>query len=154
MLGLYARTAQIGSSAAQSGSVGRGLPDRRGVREDAGLTELTIHVGEGVAATGRRFVSAWKRAEAGEAVSERHLAFATLRDAARVLTPERLALLRAIHQRPGSSVRALAEAVGRDYRNVHGNVRVLVEAGLADRDGLGGISADYDAISVEMGIAL
>lgn len=118
------------------------------------MTELKIHIGGGPEAMGRRFVSAWRRAEAGERVDERHLTFATLEDAAKVLTPKRLELLRAIHRRPAASVRALAEALGRDYKNVHGDVRALTDAGLLDRDDLGGLSADYDAIAVEMAIAL
>jgi predicted transcriptional regulator len=118
------------------------------------MSELKIHIGGDVEAMGRRFVSAWRRAEAGQEVNERHLTFATFKEAASVLSPRRLELLRAIHRRPAASVRALAEAVGRDYKNVHGDVRILVEAGLVDRDDLGGISADYDAIAVEMAIAL
>ena len=118
------------------------------------MTELTIHVGEGMEEMGRRFVSAWKRAEAGQTVNERHLTFATRQDAARVLSPKRLELLRQIHRHPAGSVKALAEAVGRDYKNVHMDVQALADAGLIDRDDLGGISADYDAISVAMAIAL
>jgi len=118
------------------------------------MTALKIHVGEGAEAMGRRFVSAWKRAEAGQEGSERHLTFATLQDAARVLSPKRLELLREIHRRPAASVRALADLVGRDYKNVHVDVQALADAGLIDRDDLGGITADYDAISVEMAIAL
>jgi len=118
------------------------------------MTELRIHVGEGPEAMGRRFVAAWRCAEAGEEVRERHLTFATLQDAAKMLTPKRLELLRAIHRQPVRSVRALAEALDRDYKNVHGDVRALTEAGLLDRDDLGGLVADYDAIAVEMAIAL
>lgn len=118
------------------------------------MTELRVHVGEGPGAMGRRFASAWRRAEAGEQVRERHLTFATLEDAARVLTPKRLELLRAIHRQPARSVRALAEALGHDYKNVHGDVRALTEAGLLDRDDLGGLVADYDGITVEMAVAL
>jgi predicted transcriptional regulator len=118
------------------------------------MTELKIHVGEGMAEMGQRFVRAWRRAEAGREVDERHLTFASLQDAARILSPRRLELLRAVHRQPAASVRALAAAVGWDYKNVHGDIEALTAAGLVDRDDLGGIRADYDAISVEMAIAL
>jgi len=118
------------------------------------MTKLEIHVGEGMAEMGRRFVSAWRRAEAGEPVEERHLTFASLQDAAHVLSPRRLELLREIHRRPARSVRQLAEALGRDYKNVHADVGTLLAAGLLDRDDLGGLSAGYDAIAVEIAIVL
>lgn len=118
------------------------------------MAELKIHVGEDMEEIGRRFVSAWKRTEAGEAASERHLTFATLQDAARVLSPKRLELLRALHKQPAAGVKASAEAVGRDCKDVHADVQTLPSAGLIDRDDTGGIAADDDAISVEMAIAL
>ena len=43
---------------------------------------------------------------------------------------------------------------GRDYKNVHGDVQALLTAGLVDLDDLGHLVADYDAIAVEMAIAL
>ena len=118
------------------------------------MTKLEIHVGEDAAAMGRRFVDAWHRAEAGDATPERHLTFASLQDAARVLSPRRLDLLRAIHRHPAQSVRKLAETLGRDYKNVHADVATLLDSGLLDRDDMGAITASYDAISVEIAIAL
>lgn len=118
------------------------------------MADLKIHIGEDASDMGRRFVAAWKRLEGGAPVDERHLTFASLQDAAKVLTPKRIALLRALHGRPVPSVRALAESVTRDYKNVHEDVRVLLAAGLIDRDDLGGLRADYDGITVAMEIAL
>ena len=46
---------------------------------------------------------------------------------------------------------ALAKELGRDYKNVHGDVTALVEAGLLDRDdATGALSTDYDRVKVEL----
>jgi predicted transcriptional regulator len=71
----------------------------------------------------------------------------------RVLTPKRLELLRHLHQAPAKSIRALAQAVGRDYRRVHEDVEALEAAGLIDRD-KNGLRADYDAFDVQMRMVL
>jgi len=48
-------------------------------------------------------------------------------------------------------VRALAKALGRDYRNVHADVQALMAAGLLDTAD-GGVRADYDAIETRIAI--
>ncbi|MEI9987151.1 MAG: hypothetical protein WDN69_30785 [Aliidongia sp.] len=120
------------------------------------MSKLQVHVGKsaGVAAMGERFASAWRRASAGETVDERHLSFGTLEEAATILTPRRLELLREIHRAPAANVRALATALGRNYKNVHGDVQELLTAGAIDRDDAGALHADYDGIAVELAIAL
>lgn len=40
-----------------------------------------------------------------------------------------------IHRQPARSVRELAQALGRDYKNFHGDVAVLEAAGLLLRKG-------------------
>lgn len=50
-----------------------------------------------------------------------------------------------------TSIRALAAALGRDYRNVHADVQALAGAGLLDnRDS--GVRADHDAIETTIAI--
>jgi predicted transcriptional regulator len=68
---------------------------------------------------GERFVSAWHRLERGEKVRERHVTFPNLPSMLNALTPKRLELLRDVHRKPASSVKALAERLGRDYKRVH-----------------------------------
>ena len=51
------------------------------------------------------------------------------------------------------SIRALAIALGRDYRRVHEDVSALVQAGLLDRDE-SGLHADYEAVKTETAVAL
>ena len=99
----------------------------------------------------RRFVDAWHRAERGEKFQECHLAFESWDTLARVLTRRRMELLRYVRRHEVASVRALAKALGRDYSNVHADVRALAAAGLLDADN-GRVRADYDAIETKIAI--
>jgi predicted transcriptional regulator len=115
-----------------------------------------VHVGDALDDMGRRFVGAWHRAERGELTgenAERHVGFETFETFARIMTPKRLALLRHVHRHPARSVRALAAALGRDYRRVHADVEALAGAGLLDRDERG-LRADYETVRMETKIAL
>jgi predicted transcriptional regulator len=69
------------------------------------------------------------------------------------MTPKRLELLRHVHRHPARSIRALAAALGRDYRRVHPDVEALAAAGLSDRDEHG-LRADYRTVKMETTIAL
>lgn len=103
-----------------------------------------------------RVVDAWHRAERGELSetnAERHVGFATFESFARVMTPRRLELLRHVHRYPARSIRALALALGRDYRRVHEDVEALVNAGLLDKDETG-LHADYETVRMETRIAM
>ena len=115
--------------------------------------ELQVHIGETIDDMGRRFVDAWHRAERAELTvedAERHVGFETF---AQVMTPKRLDLLRHVHRHPARSIRALAAALGRDYRRVHADVEALAGAGLLDRDEHG-LRADYRTVKMETTIAL
>ena len=57
-----------------------------------------------------------------------------------------------MHRHRARSIRALAIALGRDYRRVHEDVAALVEAGLLDRDE-SGLHADYEAVKIETRVA-
>ena len=114
---------------------------------------VQIRVGETMEDLGARFVDAWRRMERGEIVDEKHISFETWEMMVRVLSPTRLALLRHVHRHPAKSVRALAVALGRDYRRVNEDVAALEGAGLLDR-GSEGVRADYDVFDVKMRLAL
>ena len=97
----------------------------------------------------RRFVDAWHRAERGETFHERHLAFESWEALARVMTGKRMELLHYVRRHQVTSVRALAKALGRDYSNVHADVRALTAAGLLDTAD-GRLQADYDVIETRI----
>jgi predicted transcriptional regulator len=118
--------------------------------------ELQVHIGDSLDDMGRRFVDAWRRAERGELTernAERHVGFETFETFSRVMTPRRLELLRHVHRHRARSIRALAIALGRDYRRVHQDVEALVQAGLLDRDEEG-LHADYETLKMETRLAL
>jgi predicted transcriptional regulator len=85
--------------------------------------------------------------------AERHVGFETLETFAQIMTPKRLALLRHVHRHPAPSIRALAAALGRNYRRVHADVEALAGVGLLDRNEQG-LHADYRTVKMEMTIAL
>jgi len=118
--------------------------------------ELQVHIGDTLDDMGRRFVDAWHRAEHGELTqenAERHVGFETFETFSRTMTPRRLDLLRHVHRHPARSIRALAIALGRDYRRVHEDVETLAQAGLLDRDEQG-LHADYETLKMETRFAL
>jgi predicted transcriptional regulator len=99
----------------------------------------------------RRAIDAWHRAERGETFHERHLAFENWDTLARVLTGKRMELLAYVRRNEVRSIRALAQALGRDYRNVHADVKALEAAGLVENTPKG-VRADYDAIETRIAI--
>lgn len=116
------------------------------------MSDVKITVGGAIEdAAARRFVDAWHRAERGEVFCEHHLAFESWDTLARVLTAERLELLRYVRRHEVASVRALAKALARDYPSVHADVEALTAAGLLDATE-GGLRADYDAIETKIAI--
>lgn len=100
------------------------------------MSKLLIHVGGSFADDARRVLAAVARAEGGETVApESHISFESWETFFRILTPSRVAVLRHIHLHRPRSVRALANALGRDYRRVHDDVVALMDAGLIERQG-------------------
>ena len=117
---------------------------------------VRVHVGDTLEEAGRRFVDAWRRTERGELTpetAEAHVGFESFETMVRVLSPKRLELLRHVHKHPAKNIRALAQALGRDYRRVHEDVEALEAAGLLDRD-KEGVRAEYDAFDVRMRVSL
>ncbi len=117
---------------------------------------VRVHVGDTLEEVGQRFVDAWHRAERGELTPETaevHVGFESFETMVRVLSPKRLELLRHVHKHPARSIRALAQALGRDYHRVHEDVEALEAAGLLDRD-KEGVRAEYDAFDVRMRVEI
>src|SRR3972149_11013140 len=94
-------------------------------------TEISIGGGRQALA---QFARTWRRASGGERLPEAtpRLEFASLAELLSALTPKRLALLDALAAQSGLSIRAVAGKLGRDYKNVHGDVSVLTERGLVE----------------------
>jgi predicted transcriptional regulator len=100
------------------------------------MNKLQIHVGGSFSDDAARILAAAARAETDRPVeAESHVSFEDWETFFRVLSPTRIALLRYIHAHDVPSVRSLSQAVGRDYRRVHGDVDALLAAGLIERRG-------------------
>ena len=77
------------------------------------------------------FRETFKAVEAGRRVSRREGVYFTSIEAARnLLTPNRLALLRAIRARRQGSIYELANIAGRDLKHVQDDLRLLERSGL------------------------
>ncbi len=113
-------------------------------------TQVTVG-GDFIEEAKRQAIDAWHRAERGEKFVERHLAFESWDALSRVLTGKRVELLGYVRRHEVTSVRALAKALGRDYSNVHADVKALAGAGLLESNAKG-VRADYDAIETRIAI--
>jgi predicted transcriptional regulator len=90
----------------------------------------------------------------GEAVAtQAHLSFPDMETLLTVLSPKRFALLRTLRQRGPSSVRALAGAAARDYKAVHGDVAVLIENGLIERQAVDRVAVLWDSVHADFRLA-
>jgi predicted transcriptional regulator len=107
--------------------------------------KLQIHIGGTLQDSKRRVLDAVARSKRGETVSENHLTFENWEALAKVMSGKRQQMLRYLHEHPTSSIRALAKALGRDYKRVHSDVQALSFAGLIERNGKE-LHADYDTI--------
>ncbi|MEL6061652.1 MULTISPECIES: HVO_A0114 family putative DNA-binding protein [unclassified Methylobacterium] len=98
--------------------------------------EITFVIGGSVEDMRARFLSAVRRAEAGEAVEpERVVTFENWATFLKTFSAARIALLEALAAGPADSINALAGALGRNYRRVHDDVAALERAGLLKRTG-------------------
>jgi predicted transcriptional regulator len=114
------------------------------------MSKVKLHTGS-IDDMGRRFVGAWKRASAGKRVDETHLTFLDLESMLATLSPKRLDLLRHVRRQGPASIKAIAEGLGRDYKNVHADVQALLAAGLLEKDGAR-IVAPWDEVSASLAL--
>jgi predicted transcriptional regulator len=67
----------------------------------------------------------------------------------KVLAPRRLEVLRAMTGAGPLATREVARRVGRDVKTVHGDIQMLLKAGVIDRTENGQILCPYDAVHVD-----
>ena len=116
------------------------------------MNEVRLHI-EGLDGFIRRSLEMARRLDQGDReAAESDLSFESMAGLLKVLTPNRWQLLRVLHGRGASSVRALAQALGRDYRGVHTDVATLIDSGLIARDGRGAIHVPWSRITAEMAL--
>jgi len=114
---------------------------------------LKVRVGS-IASALDRFEATWNKAARGEKIPAEHvLTFANLQLLLRTLTPARWTLLERLRADGPLSVNELARRLGRDYKNVHGDVKRLAELDLIDRRKDALVSVAWDVVRAEMRLA-
>ena len=82
------------------------------------------------------------------------MSFASMELFLKLMTPNRWSLLRALRQSGASSIRALSQRLGRDYRGVHADVAALLDAGLIKRQSNTKIYVPWKKITAEMDVEM
>ena len=85
----------------------------------------------------------------GRAEREARISFATSELLWEVLTAKRWELLKVLCGAGPLSIREAARRIGRDVKAVHGDITVLLEAGVLTRASDGRIEFPFDAVKVE-----
>ena len=115
--------------------------------------QITIGAGD-AATTAKGFIDAWKLAERGEMIQEKHrLNFENLEVLLKTLTPGRWKLLKKLRVNGPMSIRALANNLKRDYKNVHTDVRRLENLGLIGRTKNDRIEVPWDIVEARLLLA-
>jgi predicted transcriptional regulator len=93
---------------------------------------------------GRRALAAFKGKKQGADIS-----FASIELLWKVLSPKRWEIIRAMTGQGPMPIREAARRVGRDVKAVHGDIHVLLNAGVLDKTKDGLIQFPYDSIHVD-----
>ena len=81
------------------------------------------------------------------------ISFGSIKDLFAAITEKRLELLRHVAEHPDTlNTRQLAQALGRDYKNVYTDVSQLEELGLIEKGEKGVLSVPYDEIVIHAGL--
>jgi len=97
-------------------------------------------------------VDTWYKVKAGKKITPR-LSFGSIKDLFSAITEKRLELLRYVAERQGTlNTRQLAQALGRDYKNIHTDVSALEELGLIEKGDKGVLTVPYDEIVIHAGL--
>jgi predicted transcriptional regulator len=95
----------------------------------------------------KRVARAWRHAGGGKP-TEPTIGVASIAELTALLSPKRMDLLRHVAENPQLSIRALAQGLRRDYKNVHTDVTDLEARHLLTRNRDGKVKAPYDEIVI------
>ena len=117
------------------------------------MENMNIHIetGDETMVRALELAAAVDRGEDFEA--QAHFSFPNLETLLTILTPKRFTLLGTLRRMGPSSVRAVAGAVGRDYKAVHTDVAVLIEYGLIERQAKDRVAVLWDHVHADMRLA-
>lgn len=93
--------------------------------------KITVRTG-GLEEAAKEFIDIWHQVEQGHAPQApiEKISFKDQRLLFKTLTPKRFEILKYTHEQDGISIRSLAKELGRDYSNVHQDVKILHQLGL------------------------
>ncbi len=115
--------------------------------------KIKIGVADAVASA-KDFIDAWKRVESKKGIeTEYKIHFQSLEMLLKTLTSARWVLLKALYKNGPMSIRALAKELGRDYKNVHTDVRKLENAGLISQTEDNEIQVPWDIVEARLQLA-
>jgi len=106
-----------------------------------------------VAPRGAVFETAAGQMAAGENADYR-LHFESPRLLLSHLTTARIELLESLHQHGACSVSHLAKVTGRNYSHVHGDVAILENLGLIERNDVDAVFVPFDSVEIHMELAM
>jgi len=102
----------------------------------------------------KEIIDACKRARKGLPVtSETELNFADAATMLSTLSEKRMELLMFLHQHGPSNIRQLAKKLKRDYSNVHGDVKILLNLGLLAITDDKLVFVPWDELAIELPLA-
>lgn len=97
--------------------------------------KITVRTGT-LEEAAKEFIDMWHQVEQGQAPEApiEKISFKDQRLLFKTLTPKRFDILKHVHEHDGVSIRSLAKELGRDYSNVHQDVKILHHLGLMLKD--------------------
>lgn len=102
----------------------------------------------------QEFISVWKKAEKGKIKApQERLYFLDANTLLRILSNQRLALLHVLRHYGTMSIRLLSKELRRNYKNVYGDVQLLLQAGLIQKRKAQEIFVPWDKIQTEINLA-
>jgi predicted transcriptional regulator len=112
---------------------------------------LHVKVGDSLAEAGARAAAAMKALQRGESVEPYFgVSFSEVGQMFAAFTPRRWELIAALREQGPLTVAELARRLGRNYKNVHGDVTQLVEWMAVERDADGQVHVPWTEIIVDM----
>lgn len=95
--------------------------------------------------------SVWRRAATGGEDIVPSIGFGSPSELFATITDRRLELLRHVASNEARNIHQLAQALGRDYKNVHTDVKALEDLGLLERVD-GKLVAPFDEIDIRVAL--
>lgn len=95
--------------------------------------------------------AAWQLAQAGDKEITATIGFGSPSELFAAITDKRLELLRHVASHEALNIHQLAQALERDYKNVHTDVKALEDLGLLERQD-GKLIAPFDEIDIKVAL--